>query len=207
MASFCISISNYESSSCSTSSPALCIVRVFSLSLSLSSLPALSWKQASHETAYTKSLLWKGWGSVEPHVGHRLGKRMAVHRLRNSRAICTASAKKKKSQDSWVIKLESVQVWNSHNIWHEGYCLIHLTPCSILNIHLNKCLHFVLWAFIYFSEYMGSPTYKDHVNRQLQLQGRSKDLGHTLLCSWSQGREVQNIQQIPKWWLHTFGKS
>lgn len=39
---------------------------------------------------------------MDSHVGHRLGKPMEVHRVRNSRAVFLASAKK--SQDPRVIK-------------------------------------------------------------------------------------------------------
>lgn len=41
------------------------------------------------------------------------------------------------------------QSWQAHM---HPYTSLYLTPCLIPNIHLNKYLHFGLWAFIYFSD-------------------------------------------------------
>ena len=54
------------------------------------------------------------------------------------------------------------------------YTFIHIIPCFIVNIQLNKCIHFALWTFIYSSEHVGSPTHKDCVNGQLHCRDGQK---------------------------------
>lgn len=63
----------------------------------------------------------------------------------------------------------------------------------MLNIHLNKCLHFVLWAFIYSSEQVDSPVHQNYKSGQFQLQGWSVNPQvHSMSCC-SHGREAWNI--------------